>query len=151
MHDKLLPNLCTNVYNLKLWVMTLFGVKLFLRGDETITLRYEDIANELVVMNHNGTIKCLPMNTLWKEEDDAPTTLAIWHGKHIPHMDLMRKFLLLTHITGLKNGHIFSNVMDLKKTCKDDVVTHNSVHLSYGVFLVTLRHVCIWFLTENAK
>ena len=57
--------------------MMLFGVKLFLRGDEIITLKYEDIANDSAVMNHNGTIECLPMNTLGKEENNAPVTLAI--------------------------------------------------------------------------
>ena len=43
-HDKLLPNLCTNICNLHLWAMMLFGVKLFSRGDEIMSLKHEDIA-----------------------------------------------------------------------------------------------------------
>ena len=114
--------------------MRLFGVKLFLWGDDIITLKHEDIANGLAVVSHNGTIECLSMYMLGKEQDDAPATLKIWHDKHLPHVDSLRHFLLLTHITGLKSGCIFSNVIDLEKTCKDDFITHNSVHVSYGLF-----------------
>ena len=65
-HDKLLPNLCNNVYNLQLWVMMLFGVKLFLRGDEILSFKHEDITKEPAVISFNGTIECLPMKMLGK-------------------------------------------------------------------------------------
>ena len=77
MHNNLLPNLCTSVCNLQFLVMTLFGINLFLRGNEITSLNHEDIEKELAVMSYNGTIECLPIHTLGKKEDDAPATLEI--------------------------------------------------------------------------
>ena len=75
-HDKLLPRLCTNVHNLQIWLIMLVQIKLCLRGDEIIKLRYEDVVGELSVFNINGSFECMPLDALGKEEKEAHTTLA---------------------------------------------------------------------------
>ena len=70
----------------------LLDVKLFLREDEIITFKCEDIAKELAVISHNGPVECLPMSILGKEEDDSSETFAICHDKHLPRAGLMRYF-----------------------------------------------------------
>ena len=107
----------------------------FLRGDEIISLKYEDIAKELAVISYDGTIECLPMKTLGKEEEDAPNTLEIWHDKNLPHIDLIRCLFILMHIDGIKTGCMFDNVQHLENTFKDDVIAHDSDHISHVMFL----------------
>ena len=94
-NKKLLSSSCTNVHNLQIWVMMLAGMKLFLRGDEIIKSRHDDIVSELAVFNVNGSLECMTMNVLGKEEEEAPTTLAMWHERAMPFMDLTRHVLLL--------------------------------------------------------
>ena len=95
-----------------------------------MSLEHEDIATELAAISYDGRIESLPMKTLGKEEDHALLALAIWNDKNLLNLDLIRCFLLITRITGIKTGHVFANAKYLENICKKDNIAHASVHIS---------------------
>ena len=50
-HDKLLLPSHTKVYSHQIWVVMLAGIRLFLRRDEVVKLKYEDMFGELALFN----------------------------------------------------------------------------------------------------
>ena len=121
--------------------MIIFGVKFCLWGDEIVSIKHEHIVKKLAVISYDGTIEYFPMKTLGKEEDNEPTTLAIWNDKNLLHIDLIRHLTLLTHVTGIKTGCILANVQHLENTCKDDVITDDYDHVCHVIFLDDFKNI----------
>ena len=57
LHDRMLPPSSTNVCAFKIWVVMLAWIRLFLRGDEVIKLKHEDVVGGLAVFNINGSFE----------------------------------------------------------------------------------------------
>ena len=114
--------------------MILTGVRLFLRGGEIIKLKHEDIVGKLAVYNSNDAIECLPIDILGKEEDEALSALAIWSERELPHLDLMRHFMLLSSVIGVNSGHMFVNVIDLEVATNDNSLIKNINHIRHDTF-----------------
>ena len=61
-------------------------IKLFSRGDKVTKLKFEDIFGDLAVFNVSGSFEYASIETLGKQEHEAPTALETWYERVIPFM-----------------------------------------------------------------
>jgi hypothetical protein len=146
------------------WVMTVIGVKLFLREDEVTTwsqcdelmthrnqiadMKVEDFIDDLTVDNGNGRIESLAVRIHGKTERmmAAPQAkLALWadhaHSMFCP----VRHLLLYLKLSGIRTGYLFPpySVMKDKMTTKaSETVLDTSDHICYTTFLRRFKDLC---------
>ena len=92
--------------------MTLFGVCLFLRGDETMNLGFFSLIEENAICNNNGMIAGLFAHILGKTEKQQflpPVTMMLWAMPTHPWSCPVKHLLLLVLIGGHNNGCFFVN------------------------------------------
>ncbi|KAH9098087.1 hypothetical protein LEN26_016708, partial [Aphanomyces euteiches] len=94
--------------------MVLLCCKLFLRGDEVVSIRFDHFIGDLAIVDSNGVVEALAIKVRGKC-DPRPVTLMIWSDDVIPQLCRVRHTLIYVRLacgptdeflfSGEKNGH----------------------------------------------
>jgi hypothetical protein len=69
--------------DLRLYTMILLSIKLFLRSDEVINLKLEDIVKDVCIVKDGGIVEALAFRVQGKS-DNVPVILSLWADDSIP-------------------------------------------------------------------
>ena len=122
-----------NIEDMRLYVMILLSIKLFLRSNEVVKLKIEDIIKEVSVVS-NGVLECLAFKVQGKT-DKKPVTLCLWADHDIPQLCPIRHLMAYLNITGVTTGFIFAKA--------------DGDHISYDKYQSDFTNVCEMLIERN--
>ena len=99
--------------HLMLWVINLVGVKLILRIDEALDLKYQQFLRAYFVVK-DCDIESL-LAKIKGRRDDKWLHFAIWDDKDCTEFSAARAILLCISLTGIKGGYLFPSLEQLDK------------------------------------
>ena len=103
-------------YKLMIWTIMLVGIKGFLRTDEVLNLKVEDLPQEYFAVTQNN-VEGLCM-TVQGKTDQEKEYLAIWDDKECTDLSPSRALLIWLAVTGIPLGQIVSVFGRVKKRHK---------------------------------
>jgi hypothetical protein len=132
-----------NKYKLMIWTIMLVGIKGFLRTDEVLNLKVEDLPQEYFAVTQNN-VEGLCM-TVQGKTDQEKQYLAIWDDKECTDLSPSRALLIWLAVTGITSGKLFPSAAEVESGTKSPVGS-----LGYDVFLKEIKDLCTGVLKKSA-
>jgi hypothetical protein len=99
-----------------LWVVMIVGIKLFLRIEEVLELKYEQILTEFCIVDKDEMeVSALCADICGKTDKEKHYKMAIWDDEECPEFSALRALLLWVSITGIEGGYLFPTKELLQK------------------------------------
>jgi hypothetical protein len=101
-----------DLHNFQIYVMTLLGIKLFLRSSELLSLTFEQFDQKLSIVNADE-VRAV---ALWVQgkTDQTRKYLYIWRDEQCPEFFPLRHLLVYLAITGIKTAVLFPYLKNQK-------------------------------------
>jgi hypothetical protein len=96
--------------DLRLLTMILLSIKLFLRSDEIINMKIEDVVEDVTIVK-DSFIEALALRVQGKS-DSSPVILSLWADDIIPEFCPVRHLLVYLHLSGISQGYLFPGHID---------------------------------------
>ena len=124
-----------NKYKLMIWTIILLGIKGFLRIDEALHMKVEDLPQDYFVVTQEN-VEGLCMKVKGKT-DDKVQYLAIWDDAECPDFSASRALLIWLALSGITSGYLFPNCAQLQNGTTSPTET-----LPYDDFLQEIKALC---------
>lgn len=86
--------------------MFLISIKLFLRSDEVVQMKFSDIVKDISIVRHDGFLECIAFEVLGKS-DKVPVTLSLWADDILPKYCPIRHLLAYLVVAKVQSGYLF--------------------------------------------
>ena len=140
---------------LKMLVMVLIAIKLFLRADETVTMKESDFVQQLFLMK-NGVVLALGLGISGKSEKGVVLYYNLW--RDFQHTDLCAVIHLLIYVykAKIKGGFLFPSDKDLNEPTVGKIPDGGDgyiylSHESYKSFLRAFKKIAQEVLVEYVE
>ena len=133
-----------NTYKMMIWTIMLVGIKGFLRIEEALNLKVEDLPQDyFVVTQHSVEGLCM---TVQGKTDQEKQFLAIWDDKECPDFSPARALLIWLALSGITSGYLFPCLRELLIG-----TTTPSESMPYEDFLGVIKFLCTEVLKKEAN
>jgi hypothetical protein len=137
-----------DLWGYQLWVMTIVGVKLFLRSDELIELTFMDeqkkncINWDLTMVTETGEVTGIAFDIQGKC-DAHPVTVMLWPDNDVPELCPVRHLMVYIYLTGISGGYFFpsGNVMSSIKDPGSGFNGHVGESISYATYQTRVKQI----------
>ena len=106
-----------------IWVMIIISVRLFLRSDEVINIKFMDFVPELFVYDPVGNLEALAIKIKGKT-DTVVYTLLLWKDEKYPELCPVTALLVYIQMAQLEasNIHLFPNKTTLMGAKSNEII-----------------------------
>ena len=122
--------------HLMLWVIIILGIKLFLRIDEVLEMKYEQLLEQYFVVSEND-VESLLAKIKGKRDSDW-LHFALWSDLDCPEFSPVAPLLIWISMTGIRGGYLFPTMEQLKK--KKSVTTE---YYPYDLCLADFKYLFV--------
>lgn len=138
-----------NLMDLCFFTIVIIAIKLFLRSDEFVNIKFEDIRWDLTSFQDDGNIHGLVVEIKGKS-DNKKKPFVIWSDDKLPVLCPIRHLLVYLYCSGITEGYLFPTLEKLINIPSDGL-GKNTSKICYPTFLEKLKNILKTVTKRNAK
>ena len=131
--------------NLKIYTMIIVGISAFLRSDELLNLKVEDVSTELCGITPTKGVQSIVIKVKGKT-DKRTQYLTLWANDEFPELCRVKHLLLHISISRTLSGFVFGD-KDVELTKAGRCTTH----MPYPEFFAIMKSLCVDTLRKDDR
>ena len=136
-----------DLFNIQIYVMILLGIKLFLRADELLSLKLEDIVPRHCIID--GDTKCVSALCfrIKGKTDVSAAELMLFADDEYPEFCPVRHLLVYLHLLNFKGGYLFPTEKEYTTSSSKTFAGH----MEYSSWLSIMKNLMTKVLHRDEK